>query len=92
MTDINIQDIDAVVRIIDTVTARGAFRGPELTAVGQVREKFASVIQAEVEKQQAAQGNGAVKAPLQPSAPSAPSAANEGAPATEEGEDLSKLN
>jgi len=89
MTDINIQDIDAVVRIIDTVTARGAFRGPELTAVGQVREKFASVIQAEVEKQQAAQGNGAVTAPLHPSAPSA---ANEGAPATEEGEDLSKLN
>ena len=86
MTDINIQDIDAVVRIIDTVTTRGAFRGPELTAVGQVREKFASVIQAEVEKQQAAQGNGAVKAPL------SPSAANEGAPATEEGEDLSKLN
>jgi len=89
MTDINIQDIDAVVRIIDTVTARGAFRGPELTAVGQVREKFASVIKAEVEKQQSAQGNGAVEAPLQPSAPSA---ANEGAPATEEEEDLSKLN
>jgi len=86
MTDINIQDIDAVVRIIDTVTARGAFRGPELTAVGQVREKFASVVQAEVEKQQAAQGDGAVEAPVPPRA------ANEGAPAPEEGEDLSKLN
>ena len=80
MTDINIQDIDAVVRIIDTVTARGAFRGPELTAVGQVREKFASVVQAEAEKQQAA-----APAP-------APAPAEEAAPAPDEGEDLSKLN
>jgi len=75
MTDINLQDIDAVVRIIDTVSARGAFRGPELTAVGQVREKFAGVLQAEAQKQQAA----------------APAPAEEAAPATEEGEDLSKL-
>ena len=75
MTDINLQDIDAVVRIIDTVSARGAFRGPELTAVGQVREKFAAVLQAEAQKQQAA----------------APAPAEEAAPAVEEGEDLSKL-
>jgi len=76
MTDINLQDIDAVVRIIDTVSARGAFRGPELTAVGQVREKFAAVLQAEAEKQQEA----------------APAPAEEpAAPAAEEGEDLSKL-
>jgi len=80
MTDINLQDIDAVVRIIDTVSARGAFRGPELTAVGQVREKFAAVLQAEAEKQQAA-----APAP-------APAPAEEAAPAAEEGEDLSKLN
>ena len=80
MTDINLQDVDAVVRIIDTVSARGAFRGPELTAVGQVREKFAAVLQAEAEKQQAA-----APAP-------APAPAEEAAPAAEEGEDLSKLN
>ena len=79
MTDINLQDIDAVVRIIDTVSARGAFRGPELTAVGQVREKFAAVLQAEAEKQQAA-----APAP-------APAPAEEAVPAAEEGEDLSKL-
>jgi len=80
MTDINLQDIDAVVRIIDTVSARGAFRGPELTAVGQVREKFAAVLQAEAEKQQAA-------APAPAPAPAEEAAA----PAAEEGEDLSKL-
>lgn len=80
MTDINLQDVDAVVRIIDTVTARGAFRGPELTAVGGVREKFAAVLQAEAAKQQAAQP---VPAP-------APEAANEET-VVEEG-DLSNLN
>ena len=80
MTDINLQDVDAVVRIIDTVTARGAFRGPELTAVGQVREKFAGVLQAEAAKQQAAQ----------PAPAPAPAAANEET-VVEEG-DLSNLN
>ena len=80
MTDINLQDVDAVVRIIDTVTARGAFRGPELTAVGGVREKFAAVLQAEAAKQQAAQ----------PAPAPAPEAANEET-VVEEG-DLSTLN
>jgi len=80
MTDINLQDVDAVVRIIDTVTARGAFRGPELTAVGGVREKFAAVLQAEAAKQQAAQ----------PAPAPAPEAANEET-VVEEG-DLSNLN
>lgn len=84
MTEINLQDIDAVVRIIDTVTARGAFRGPELTAVGGVREKFAGVLQAEAQKQQAAQ-----PAPAAEPAP-APEAANEET-VVEEG-DLSTLN
>lgn len=80
MTEINLQDVDAVVRIIDTVTARGAFRGPELTAVGGVREKFAAVLQAEAAKQQAAQ----------PAPAPAPEAANEET-VVEEG-DLSNLN
>lgn len=83
MTEINLQDVDAVVRIIDTVTARGAFRGPELTAVGGVREKFAAVLQAEQAKQQAAQTAPAAPAP-------APEAANEET-VVEEG-DLSNLN
>jgi hypothetical protein len=80
MTDINLQDVNAVVQIIDTVTARGAFRGPELTSVGQVREKFAAVLQAEAAKQQAAQ-----PAPTE-------EAASKEVPATEEEGDLSSLN
>jgi|TARA_R110000822_G_scaffold156738_2_gene296477 hypothetical protein len=51
---ITLQDIDAVVRIIDTVCARGAIRGQEMTAVGALREKFGALLQAEADKQQAA--------------------------------------
>ena len=51
---ITLQDIDAVVRIIDTVCARGAIRGQEMTAVGSLREKFGALLQAEVDRQQAA--------------------------------------
>lgn len=50
---ITLQDIDAVVRIIDTVCARGAIRGQEMTAVGTLREKFGALLQAEVDRQQA---------------------------------------
>ncbi len=53
---ITLQDIDAVVRIIDTVCARGAIRGQEMTAVGSLREKFGALLQAEADKQQAAAG------------------------------------
>lgn len=51
---ITLQDIDAVVRIIDTVCARGAIRGQEMIAVGSLREKFGALLQAEADKQQAA--------------------------------------
>ena len=51
---INLQDIDAVVRVIDAVCARGAIRGPELTSVGTLREKFAGILQEELDKQKAA--------------------------------------
>ena len=61
---ITLQDIDAVVRIIDTVCARGAIRGQEMTAVGSLREKFGALLQAEVDRQQAAEAAG------QPAAPS----------------------
>lgn len=40
-----IGDIENVVRIIDTASQRGAFKGDELSAVGSVRDKFASIIQ-----------------------------------------------
>ena len=38
-------DASNVVRIIDVVTKRGAFEGSELTAIGQVRARFASIVE-----------------------------------------------
>lgn len=38
-------DASNVVRIIDVVTKRGAFEGAELTAIGQVRTRFASIVE-----------------------------------------------
>ena len=55
-TAITVQDVAAVVRLIDAVSARGAIRGEELTAVGAVRAKFDAVLQEEMAKQQAAAG------------------------------------
>lgn len=50
---LTLQDIDAVVRVIDIVSTRGAIRGDELVPVGQLRAKFASVLEAEAERQKA---------------------------------------
>ena len=52
MADITVQDFDNVVRIIDIVTQRGAFRGEELKGVSEVREKFAEAVQKFVSEQQ----------------------------------------
>ena len=43
-TQITAQDIANVVNIIDTACTRGAFRGPEMSAVGLTRDKFAALI------------------------------------------------
>mgnify|MGYP007062863928 FL=1 len=50
---LTLQDIDAVVRVIDIVSTRGAIRGDELVPVGQLRAKFVSVLEAEAERQKA---------------------------------------
>jgi hypothetical protein len=39
-------DLANIVAIIDAVTARGAFKGEELEAVGSVRNRIASFVQA----------------------------------------------
>lgn len=39
-TNISVQDIELVIRIIDICSSRGAFRGEELMTIGQLREKF----------------------------------------------------
>ena len=43
-TNITLQDLVTVVQIIDACTERGAFKGEELAAVSQVREKFKQII------------------------------------------------
>ena len=43
--NLGIQDIAAVVSIIDVVSSRGAFKGPELSSVGQLRDKLATFVE-----------------------------------------------
>jgi hypothetical protein len=64
---LTINDIAIAVQLIDVVTARGAFRGDELSQVGAVRDKFA----------------GAVKAAQEAEAPAADQEAVDNAPAVE---------
>jgi hypothetical protein len=46
MSTVNINDFAVVVKIIDTCATRGAFRGDELLAVGQLRQKFVDFVEA----------------------------------------------
>lgn len=50
---LTINDIAAAVQIIDIVTARGAFRGDELSQVGAIRDKYAAFVAAAQEAQAA---------------------------------------
>jgi hypothetical protein len=43
---ISLNDFVVVVNVIDACSQRGAFKGEELTAVGQLRDKFAAFIKA----------------------------------------------
>lgn len=52
---LNINDIAAVVQMIDIVTARGAFRGDELSQVGALRDKYAAFVKATQDAQTAEQ-------------------------------------
>lgn len=51
--ELTINDLAAVVQIIDIVSARGAFRGDELSQVGALRDKYAAFIKAAQEAQAA---------------------------------------
>lgn len=39
------EDLSFMVSLIDNVTVRGAFRGPELFDVGQLRNKIVTILQ-----------------------------------------------
>jgi hypothetical protein len=42
---ISLEDMKAVVKIIDAVVQRGAIRGDEMVGVGTVRERFSAFIE-----------------------------------------------
>ena len=50
---VNLFDLRNVVTIIDVASERGAFRGAELSQVGQVRDKFARIVDSLTPKQEA---------------------------------------
>jgi hypothetical protein len=45
-TNISLNDFVMTVNIIDACSQRGAFKGDELAAVGQLRDKFAAFVKA----------------------------------------------
>ena len=51
--NITIADLQGLVNIIDVASARGAFRGPELAAVGTLYTKLATFLQQILGSQQA---------------------------------------
>ena len=51
-TQINLNDISNVLSLLDIVTTRGAFRGPELSSVGLLRDKFAKFVEENTKKEE----------------------------------------
>lgn len=65
---ITVTDLQALVNLIDVASSRGAFRGPELTAVGTLYSKLASFLQQVTDasaETQAAQTTPAGEAPAE---------------------------
>lgn len=54
--NITLQDLATVVNIIDVCSQRGAFKGEELSVVGQVREKIAAIVKANTPAETAQEG------------------------------------
>lgn len=43
--EVDSKDISLIVQLIDVATARGALRGEEILAIGQLRAKFTNILQ-----------------------------------------------
>lgn len=43
------KDIEAVINLVDIVSSRGAFKGEELEAVGQLRNRYAAFLKYVIE-------------------------------------------
>lgn len=54
---VNLNDFATVINLIDICTERGAFKGNELLAIGQLRQKFANFVDANAEKANEASEN-----------------------------------
>lgn len=50
--DLNVSDLAAIKAIIDVATQRGAFRAPELEAVGKTYNKLSSFLDSITKKEQ----------------------------------------
>lgn len=50
--DINLGDFNAVIRIIDVASKRGAFEGAELSSVGSVRDKLSAFVEHHTPKEE----------------------------------------
>jgi hypothetical protein len=49
---LGLNDLAAVIQIIDVCSKRGAFEGPELASVGQVRGRIAAFVEANAPKKE----------------------------------------
>lgn len=52
-TQLSLNDFALVVNVIDACTERGAFKGNELSSIGQLREKFVAFIKENTPEQDA---------------------------------------
>jgi hypothetical protein len=50
--EINLGDFNAVIRIIDVASKRGAFEGAELSSVGAVRDKLSAFVEHHTPKEE----------------------------------------
>jgi|TARA_Y100000034_G_C6880135_1_gene403165 hypothetical protein len=60
---ITMNDVESVVRLIDVVSTRGGFMGDELVGVGNLRQKFLTIIEEAQKAQQAQQEAAGMPAP-----------------------------
>lgn len=66
--ELSINDIAMAVRVIDVAAERGAYRGPELSSVGKVRDTLAGFVQANTPAQTEGEGESTEAPADQPAA------------------------
>ena len=77
--EVNIGDMGAILQIIDVASTRGAFKGPELSSVGAIRDRVAAFVDFYTPKNENAEG-----ADAEAESDESPAETTEGEAATEE--------